>query len=91
MDDHLVALGRDEHDDLEQVPGAIGSDDELAIRVLADVVDDEAELDGVDDVVVIDAMAASRRVDLHTTTAYYENTEPHLAVSLDARSSDLGR
>jgi hypothetical protein len=30
----------------------------------------------VEDVVIADAVTASRRMDLHTTTAYYENPGP---------------
>ena len=41
MDDELVAVARDEHDDLEQVARTIRSDGEPPIGILAEIVDDE--------------------------------------------------
>ena len=65
MDDQLVTFGGDEHDNFEEVRSAVGADDEPSLRVLADVIDKDRVLDGVEDV-VSDAVASSGRVDLHT-------------------------
>jgi hypothetical protein len=72
MDDELVAVTRNENDDLEQVAGAIWADDQPSIGFLAEVVDDESVRDGVGDVVVVDTVASSRSMDLHTIISYYE-------------------
>ena len=72
MDDHLVAFSGDEDDDLKEVRGVVGADDQPSVRVLAQVVDDHGVFDGVEDVVVSDAVAAGGRVDLHTAILYYE-------------------
>jgi len=65
MDHHLISAER--HDDqLEQVPGAVGSGEKVAPGIVVQV--DSG--DGVDqcvlDVLVDDAVAPSRLVDLHT-------------------------
>lgn len=86
MDDHLIAIGGDEHDDLEEVGGAVRTDDQPTVRVLTEVVDDHGVFDGVDDVVVGDAMAASGRVDLHTAILYYE-TLPRQAPATKATAT----
>ncbi len=72
MDDQLVTFGGDEHDDFEEVRSAVGADNQPSVRVLAKVINDHRVLDGVKDVVVRDAVAASGRVDLHTRLLYYE-------------------
>ncbi len=59
MNDPLVAFGGDEHDELEEVGGLIGSDDEPSVGILAEVVDDHGVVDRVEHVVVGDAVAAS--------------------------------
>ncbi len=61
-----------ENDDLEQVAGAIWADDQPSIGFLAEVVDDKSVRDGVGDVVVVDTVASSRSMDLHTLISYYE-------------------
>ena len=75
MDDQLVALDGDEYDDLEQVRRPIRPDDEPPIRVLAEIVDHDRVLDRVQHVVIGDAVAEGRRVDLHTALTYYESCE----------------
>ena len=72
MNDQLVALGGGEDDDLEQVGGAVGTDEQPSVGILADVVDDDAVFDGVEHVVIADAMASSRWVDLNTALMYYK-------------------
>ena len=66
MDDQLVTFVSDEHDDLEKVRGTVGTDDQSSIGVLAQGVNEHRLFDGVEDVVVRDAVAASGRVYLHT-------------------------
>lgn len=56
----------DEDHEFEEAGGAVGADDEPPVGILAEVVDEEGVFDGVEHVVVGDAMAASRRVNLHT-------------------------
>ena len=73
MDDQLVTLCGDEHDDFEEVRSAVGADDEPSVRVVAEVVDDQRVLDGVEDVVVSDPVTAGGRVDLHMAILYYES------------------
>lgn len=72
MDNELDAVTRDEHDDLEQVAGAIWTDDQPSIGILAEIVDDESVPDGMGDVVVAHAVASSRSLDLNTPISYYE-------------------
>jgi hypothetical protein len=66
MDHELVAVTRNENDDLEQVAGADLGDGQPSIGLLAEVVDDQSVRDGVGDVVVVDTVASSRSMDLHT-------------------------
>lgn len=66
MDDHFIAVGGDEHNDLEKIRSPVRADDQPPVRVLAQVVDSHGVFDGMEDVVVSDAVAASRRVNLHT-------------------------
>ena len=66
MDDQLVALGRDEHDELEEVGGSVRSDDESTVGIVTEIFDHERVVDGVEHVVVGDAVASGRGVDLHT-------------------------
>ena len=72
MDDHFVALSTDEDDNFEEVGSEVGSYDQPPVRVLADVVDQEGVFNGVEDVLISDAVSASRRVNLHTALSYYE-------------------
>lgn len=72
MDDQLVALDRDEHNELEQVGGSVRSDGELPVGIVTEIVDDERVVDGVEHVGVGDAVASGRGVDLHTRILYYE-------------------
>ena len=41
MDDQFVAFGGDEHDDLEHIRGAVGSDDQPSVWILAEIFDEE--------------------------------------------------
>ena len=66
MDDQLVALGRDEHHELEQVGGSVRSDDEPTVGIVTEIVDHERVIDGVEHVGVGDAVASGRKVDVHT-------------------------
>ena len=52
--------------------GAIGTDEQPSVGILADVVDDDAVFDGVEHVVIADAVAPSRWVDLHMGLMYYK-------------------
>ncbi|MEX2628233.1 MAG: hypothetical protein WD225_15210 [Ilumatobacteraceae bacterium] len=76
MDDHFVALSGDEDDNLEQLGRTVRADDQPSIGVVAKVVDDEGVFDGVEDVVVDNAVTASGPVDLHTPILYYETFAP---------------
>ena len=66
VDGELVAVARDEYDDLEQVARTVWTDDEPSIGILTEIVDDEWVRDGMGDVVVVHAVASSRSMDLHT-------------------------
>lgn len=72
MDDDLVALIADQHDDFEKVAGGVRSQDQPPIWILAKVVDRQRVLDSVEDVVLSNIVAVRRVVDLHTRLAYYE-------------------
>lgn len=72
MDDDLVALIADQHDDFEKVAGGVRSQDQPPIGILAKVVDRQRVLDSVEDVVLSNIVAVRRVVDLHTRLAYYE-------------------
>jgi hypothetical protein len=41
VDDQFVAFGRDEHDDLEQIRGGVGSDDQSSVWIVTEIFDDE--------------------------------------------------
>jgi hypothetical protein len=41
-DDQFVAIGGDEHGDLEEIRGAFGSDDQPSVWILAEIFDDES-------------------------------------------------
>ncbi len=75
MDDELIAFGGDEHDHLEEVGRSVGSDDQLPVRIFAEVIDDHRVLNCMKDVIVSDAVAAGRRVDLHAGIVYYETLD----------------
>ncbi len=57
MDNQLVALVGHEHDDFEQVRGAVWSEDEPAVGVVTEVLDRHRVLDGMQHVVVGNAVA----------------------------------
>jgi hypothetical protein len=40
-DDQFVAIGGDEHGDLEEIRGAFGSDVQPSVWILAEILDDE--------------------------------------------------
>lgn len=56
-----------------RVHRTVGTDDQPAVGILAQIVDEHRVFDGVEDVVVRDAVAARGRVDLHTAILYYES------------------
>lgn len=62
------ALDGDQHQDFDQIAGPIRADDEPTVRVFADVVDDQRMVDGVEQVIVRDAVATGRGVDVHLNT-----------------------
>lgn len=64
--DHPV-VGEDEHDHLEKVPGQVGTDHEhlRRIGIGVEVERHQLVLNGVQDVVVADAVLASRSMNLH--------------------------
>lgn len=64
-DDQRV-VGYVEHDQFEKVPGLVGTGDEVAIWVAVQFLPGDEVVEGVDDVFVVDAVPAGRRVDLHT-------------------------
>ena len=66
MNDHLVALVCHKHDDLEKIRGAVGTDDEPTVGIVAQILDDHRVPDGVQHVLIDDAVAAGCGVDLHT-------------------------
>jgi hypothetical protein len=75
VDDHVGALGGEEHDELEEIRGAVRTDDEPSIGVIAEILDGESVLDGMEHFVVRDAVSSGTRVDLHTRILYYRNIE----------------
>ena len=72
MNDDLVAVVSHQDDDLEQVGGAVGADDEPTIGILSEVLNRDSEVDGVEHVFVGHAVTSGRGVDLHTGLLYYE-------------------
>ena len=72
MDDELT-LVRDQDDNLEEVPGAVRADDQVAVGILAGILGDECVVDGVEDVLVGDSVAPRGLVNLHTQLSYYES------------------
>ncbi len=56
MDDRS-ALRTVHHDELEKVSGAVGANDQVASRVLADFLHNRCLADGVVDISFVDAMA----------------------------------
>ena len=73
MDRQPRVLDRDENHDLERISCPIRPNDEPAVWILSCVLDGEHMVNGVADVVVGNAMLASRRVNLHERLVYYEN------------------
>ena len=73
MDDQFIALCGDEDDDLKEAGGAIRADDDPPVRIFAEVVHDHRVFDGMENVLIGDAVVAGRRVDLHTGILYYES------------------
>jgi hypothetical protein len=70
--DHGWSLGSVEHNELEQVAGTIWSEDQVAHRIVADLLDNERVPDGVLDVFRINAVPRRRREEVHTQQSYYE-------------------
>ena len=70
--DHSWPLGSVEHDNLEQVAGAVRSDHQIAHRIVANLFDDERMPDGVIDVFGVDAVLSRRGEEVHTEQSYYE-------------------
>ena len=73
MDHQLRALIRDENDHLEHVPRTIRSDDKPAVWILSGVLDSERMVNCVANVIVGDAVLASRRMELREDLVYYGN------------------
>jgi hypothetical protein len=82
MDDELVAVARNENDDLEQVAGAIWADDQPSIGFLAEVVDDES-------VAMAWVMSSSstpwRRADRWISTRSYRTTKSRKVAPVEAK------
>lgn len=70
--DHCWSLGPIEDDELEQIAGAVRSEDQVAHRIVAHLLDDECMAKRVLDVVGLAAMSTRRRKDVHTQQSYYE-------------------
>lgn len=75
MNRELVAFHGHEHDDLEEIPGAIWPKDEPPIRIVTEILDRPRVIDRVDDVLGADTVPQRRRMDLHTHESYYESSE----------------
>ncbi|MBF6841974.1 hypothetical protein HN289_20210 [Acinetobacter baumannii] len=71
MDDQLFTVGGEQDDQFEQVGGSGRTDDEPPIGILADVLDGEGVVDGVEHVVIGNAVTSGGSVDLHTEISYY--------------------
>jgi len=63
--DDKLAVGGDQHNDLEQVASPVRAKGEPTVGIFAGVFDDERMVDRVLHVVVGDAVFARRLVDLH--------------------------
>jgi len=70
---HRWAVGAVEHDQFEQVSCPVGTQDQLARRVIVDLVHKERTTQGVLDVFVRDSMAERRSENLHNRN---RTTEP---------------
>lgn len=70
--DHCRADGTVHHDELEKVPGPIGTNDEVAQWVLGDLLDNDGVPDGMVDVSFFNAVPARGGQDIHTLASYYE-------------------
>lgn len=68
MDRHHPLVGEGQGDDLEEVAGPVGSDEQHLwwIGVRIEVCDDDCVATGVQHVSVADTMLAGRAVNLHT-------------------------
>jgi hypothetical protein len=64
MDRELRVLDGHQDNHLQEVAGAVGPDDQPAVRIFARVFDGERMVDGVMDVLVDDAVLSRRRVGL---------------------------
>lgn len=71
MDDGRAG-GSVEHDELEQVPGSARSEDEEALGVFGDLLDNSSVRQCVQNVVGSNPMAMGRRENVHTPESYYE-------------------
>lgn len=69
MDDDLVALIAEHHDDFEKAAGGVRSQDQPPIRILAKVLDGQRVLDSVEHVLLSDIVAVRRGMNLHTRIA----------------------
>ena len=61
----LITLDSDQDDDFEKVACPVGSDHEPTIGIVPSILDDHRVVDGMYDIVVGYAMAASGRGNLH--------------------------
>lgn len=68
MDGDLVIVAGDQHDDLEQVAGPVGPEEQPAIGVFTGIFDGQGMVDGVEDVLIGDTVPSRRAVDLHEET-----------------------
>ena len=82
-------VGGQDHDDFEQVAGAVGTEHEPAVGVLAGIFDDEGVVEGVEDVVVVDAVAAGRVSNLHTSLSFYKIADHPLLTAIGAATVSI--
>ncbi len=85
------ADGTVHHDELEKVPGPIGTNDEVAHWVLGDLLDNDRVADGMVDVSFFDAVPASGGQDIHTSESYYETARGSAVDNVPAASRSLTR
>jgi hypothetical protein len=65
VDRKLIALDSRQDDHLKEVARAIGPDDKPTVGIFASIFDDQSMIDGVEDILVGDAVLSRRVVDLH--------------------------
>jgi len=60
-----LVVGARQHEDLEQIAGAIRSDDQPSVRIFTGIFDSERMVDGGSDVLVGDTVLSRRVVNPH--------------------------